>query len=166
MANSLPYQVVSHDTLRQGLPSLKEDAMLKHPVELIQQESKKQVHYACTLHLALNVHAIMAHALLLSPSLSCAGQRLPDPDAHQPLWQRCASKDVHRVPNTRSLPALAWPALLKARAGVIDRWASVLMQYMHVHVYYVSDLLRTCKYLVPVCRHLPSLTNACILCMH
>lgn len=43
MANSLPYQVTTHDSLRLGLPSFKEDAMLKHPVELIQQESKKQV---------------------------------------------------------------------------------------------------------------------------
>lgn len=43
MAKSLPFQVQSYDTLRLGLPSLKEDALPKHPVELIQQESKKQV---------------------------------------------------------------------------------------------------------------------------
>jgi len=43
MATSLPYQVVSHDSLRHGLPAFKEDAMVKHPVDLLQQESKKQV---------------------------------------------------------------------------------------------------------------------------
>jgi hypothetical protein len=41
--SSLPYQVATHDSLRQGLPAFREDAMLKHPVELVQQEAKKQV---------------------------------------------------------------------------------------------------------------------------
>ena len=33
---SLPFQAAAHDALRAGLPSLKEDALAPHPVQLIQ----------------------------------------------------------------------------------------------------------------------------------
>lgn len=35
--DALPFQSQSHDTLRSGLCSLKEDAVQKHPVEVIQE---------------------------------------------------------------------------------------------------------------------------------
>lgn len=36
-AEALPFQAQAHDTLRNGLCSLKEDAVQKHPVEVIQE---------------------------------------------------------------------------------------------------------------------------------
>lgn len=35
--SGLPYQATAHDALRNGLASLKEDAMQKHPVQAIQE---------------------------------------------------------------------------------------------------------------------------------
>jgi hypothetical protein len=40
---TLPFQTKPHDSLRLGLPALREDALPKHPVEVIQQESKQKV---------------------------------------------------------------------------------------------------------------------------
>ncbi|KAG2451637.1 hypothetical protein HYH02_003417 [Chlamydomonas schloesseri] len=43
---TLPFQYQSHDSLRLGLPSLKEDAAVKHPVEIIQLESRQRAQAA------------------------------------------------------------------------------------------------------------------------
>ncbi|KAF5841054.1 proteasome maturation factor UMP1 [Dunaliella salina] len=77
MANSLPYQVVSHDTLRQGLPSLKGDAMLKHPVELIQQESKKQASVSQTQMLTNLYGSAVPAKMSIESQILGSFQRLP-----------------------------------------------------------------------------------------
>jgi hypothetical protein len=42
---ALPLIAKPHDTLRMGLPALKEDAAPKHPVQVIQERSAAQVSY-------------------------------------------------------------------------------------------------------------------------
>lgn len=42
-SSALPFQVPSHDSMRLGLPAFKEDAAMKHPVEVVQAESRKEV---------------------------------------------------------------------------------------------------------------------------
>jgi hypothetical protein len=45
--SSLPMLMAPHDTMRKGLPALKEDATIKHPMQQLQNESKKQVWQGC-----------------------------------------------------------------------------------------------------------------------
>lgn len=39
---NLPFQVAAHDPMRNGLASLREDALPKHPVEQIQMEAPRR----------------------------------------------------------------------------------------------------------------------------
>jgi hypothetical protein len=42
-APQLPFQSKPHDSLRLGLPALREEVLPKHPVQLIQEQGLQQV---------------------------------------------------------------------------------------------------------------------------
>lgn len=85
MEPSLPFQVVQHDSLRMGLPALKEEALPKHPVEEIQESSRAQVR-GCQI---AQVRAKSA-AGLGQPNASCLlsayQARAPLSSGRDPLW--------------------------------------------------------------------------------
>ena len=76
-SDGLPFLTKPHDTLRLGLSHLKEDAAAKHPVEIIQLESKAKAD-ASRMQMQRNVYGIAAPARAsIEAQILSRFQRLP-----------------------------------------------------------------------------------------
>mmetsp|Transcript_5198 Transcript_5198/g.14915 ORF Transcript_5198/g.14915 Transcript_5198/m.14915 type:complete len:139 (+) Transcript_5198:235-651(+) len=75
--SSLPVQQVPHDSLRQGLPALKDDAEVSHPVEAIQGNLGKQAEASRHAMLANLYGSALPARMQIEKQILGRVQRLP-----------------------------------------------------------------------------------------